>query len=128
MLPTFLIPETLLREDGAGPAISLEGAQGKVLLLTLAITRMVEQESLEVTIWGSPDGSDWGAKPLLALPQKFYCGLYRFSLDLAAGPAIQFLRAHWKLNRWGRGDLRPLFGVWLAVEQHQPHALAARPA
>ncbi len=125
MLPAFLIPESIIREDGAGPEISLGPAQGKVLLLTLGITRIIEQQSLEVEVWGSPDKSDWGAKPLLALPQKFYCGLYRFLLDLSGNPEIRYLRARWKVNRWGRGDPKPLFGAWLAVEHAEVQSLSA---
>ncbi len=128
MLPTFLIPEAVIREDGVGPEIQLGSAQGKLLLLTLGITRIIEQESLEVAVWGSAEGTDWGARPLLSLPQKFYCGVYRFLLDLSESPQIQYLRAHWKLNRWGRGDPTPLFGVWMAVEEAQPQSLTARSA
>jgi len=125
MLPTFLIPEAVIRENGAGPDVSLGPAQGKMLLLTLAITRIIEQESLEVTIWGSPDSSDWGTKPLLGLPQKFYCGVYRFLLDLSQSPEIRYLRAQWKVNRWGRGDPQPLFGLWMTVEEAEPQSLTA---
>lgn len=125
MLPTFLIPEAVIREDGAGPEVSLGPAQGTTLLLTLAITRIIEQESLDVSIWGSADSRDWGTRPLLALPQKFYCGVYRFLLDLSQNPEIQYLRAQWKVNRWGRGDPKPLFGVWLAVEQAEAQSLRA---
>ncbi len=125
MLPAFLIPETIIREDGAGPEISLGPAQGKLLLVTLGITRIIEQQSLEVAIWGSADKNDWGAKPLLSLPQKFYCGVYRFLLDLTGTPEIQYLRARWKVNRWGRGDPKPLFGAWLAVEEAAVQSLSA---
>lgn len=52
MLPTFLIPEAIIREDGTGPDISLGPAQGKWLLLTLGITRIIEQQSVDVSIWG----------------------------------------------------------------------------
>ena len=60
----FLLPETVVREDGAGYAVELATAQGKALEITLGITRILEQESLDVSIWGSVDGSDWGTKPL----------------------------------------------------------------
>lgn len=125
MLPAFLIPESLIREDGSGPAVPLGPAQGRLLLLTLGITRVIEQESLEVSIWGSPDGKDWGSKPLLVLPQKFYCGVYRFLLDLSERPELRFLQARWKVNRWGRGDPRPLFGVWMGAEEAEVQALRA---
>lgn len=125
MLPAFLIPESTLRQDGVGPTVAVGAAQGRLLLLTLAITRIIEQESLEVSIWGSRDGQNWDGKPLLVLPQKFYCGVYRFLLDLAEFPEVQYLRAQWKLNRWGRGDPTPLFGVWLAAEEAQQQSWSA---
>ena len=48
MFPEFLLPETTVREAGSGPEISLGTQQGETLVLTLGITRIVEQESLDV--------------------------------------------------------------------------------
>jgi len=56
MFPEFLLPETTVREAGAGPEINLGNQQGETLILTLGITRIVEQESLDISIWGSADG------------------------------------------------------------------------
>ena len=53
MLPNFLLPESIARSDGKGPEIDLGSKQGKLLVLTLGITRILEQESLEVSVWGS---------------------------------------------------------------------------
>src|SRR4051794_27536144 len=92
MLPKFLLPETVTRQNGAGPEMELGRESGKQLLLTLGITRTVEQESLDVEIWGSSDKSDWGEKPLLRFPQKFYCGTYSMSLNLSARPEVKYLR------------------------------------
>jgi len=117
MLPAFLVPETVVRQEGAGPEVALGQAQGKPLLLTLGITRIIEQESLDVSIWGSPDGVNWGTKPLVSFPQKFYCGTYHLELDLSAHPEITHLRAQWKVNRWGRGEPTPLFGFYLFVQE-----------
>ena len=128
MLPSFLIPEAVIREDGAGPEVSLGSSQGKLLRLTLGITRIIEQESLEVSIWGSADNTNWGAKPLLCLPQKFYCGLYRLLLDLGPAPEVQYLRAKWKVNRWGHGEGKPLFGAYLFVEEAAEQVLAVHTA
>ena len=113
----FLFPETVVRDDGAGYAVGLATAQGTALEITLGITRIQEQESLDVSIWGSADGSDWGAKPLSAFPQKFYCATYPVLLDLTAHPEVRFLRAEWKMNRWGRGDPKPLFAFYVFAEQ-----------
>ena len=116
MLPQFLLPETTVREAGTGPEISLGDHGGGTFLLTLGITRIIEQESLDISIWGSADGSDWGAKPLTTFPQKFYCGTYQILLDLSEHPDVQHLRVKWNVNRWGKGDPKPLFTVYLFVQ------------
>ena len=64
MLPEFLLQETTNREPGAGPEMELGEQAGGTLIVTLGITRIIEQESLDVSICGSADGSDWGARPL----------------------------------------------------------------
>src|ERR1039458_439204 len=65
MLPQFLLQETTVRTAGASSDIDLGQQLGGTLLLTLGITRIIEQESLDVSIWGSADGAEWGAKPLV---------------------------------------------------------------
>jgi hypothetical protein len=124
MLPEFLVPETTIREAGAGPVICLGEQQGGSLLFTLGITRTIEQERLDLAIWGSVDGEDWGTRPLITFPQKFYCGTYQLTLDLSARPQVQYLRAQWQVNRWGRGDSKPLFTAHLFVKELQEEALA----
>jgi hypothetical protein len=124
MLPGFLLPETIAREAGTGSEFSLGESQGKVVLLTLGITRIIEQESLDVGIWGSADGAEWGAKPLVTFPQKFYCGTYQIVLDLTKHTNVKFLRAKWQAARWGKGELKPLFGFYMFAQQIQPQALA----
>jgi hypothetical protein len=122
MLPSFLLPEAVIREDAEGPVVGLGPAQGKLLLLTLGITRIVEQESLDVAIWGSPDQVNWGAKPLASFPQKFYCGTYQLLLDLSEHADVQYLKAKCKLSRWGRGEPKPLFGAYLFSQEAQSRA------
>jgi hypothetical protein len=124
MLPNFLVPEAVVREDGEGPEIGLGSSQGKLLLLTLGITRIIEQESLDVSIWGSPDNLNWGARPLASFPQKFYCGTYQLVVDLSSQPDVQYLRARYKVNRWGHGAPKPLFGIYLFAQQTEPRAVA----
>ena len=116
MLPEFLLQESTIREAGAGPELSLGDDAGSTLIATLGITRIVEQESIDLSIWGSADGADWGAKPIAAFPQKFYCGTYQASIDLSARPDVKFLRAKWQVNRWGKGDSKPLFGIYLFMQ------------
>jgi hypothetical protein len=123
MVPAFLLPETTIREAGAGPALDLGGYEG-ALIVTLGITRIVEQESIDVSIYGSADGQEWDAKPLAAFPQKFYCGAYQILVDLAGNPNARFLRAKWQANRWGKGDSKPLFTVYLFVQEAKNSVLA----
>ncbi|HUP03630.1 MAG TPA: hypothetical protein VMU19_06555 [Bryobacteraceae bacterium] len=123
MLPEFLLEETTIREAGDGPVMNLSGNTSGALLVTLGITRIIEQESLDVSIWGSADGTEWGTKPVIAFPQKFYCGTYQIVLDLSQRPEVRYLRARWQANRWGKGDAKPVFGAYLFVQ-----AMAAEPA
>ena len=128
MLPNFLVQEIVIREAGTGPELSVESTPGGLLLLTLGITRIIEQESLDLSIWGSPDNADWGTKPLISFSQKFYCGTYQLLLDLGQHPDVRYLRAKWQVSRWGRGDPKPLFGVYLFVQDAGKQAAIAKTA
>lgn len=110
----YLLPENVAQEDGSGAVIALEASCGKPLLLNLGITRIVEQESLEVCVWGSADKRHW--KPLQTFARKYYCGSYSVMLDLERHREIRYLRADWKMSRWGRGET-PLFGFHLFVDE-----------
>jgi hypothetical protein len=123
MLAEFLLPETVSRVDGSGAAIALETASGKPLLLKLGITRILEQESLDVSVWGSADKADWQA--IAAFPRKFYCGTYTMLLDLSRLPEIAYLRVQWRMGRWSRGEPAPLFGFYLCAEDAHPQAAGA---
>jgi hypothetical protein len=125
MFTAALIPDhTVVREKGDSPAIDVSPAAGKILLLTLEITDVIEQQSLDVSVWGSSDGSTWGEKPLLAFPQKFYRGQHPLLLDLSKHPAIKFLRAHWELNRWGHHATGPRFELQLNAKEVPQEMLA----
>ena len=125
MLPEFLLPETTVREAGTGPEMSFGSEQAGTLILTLGITRIIEQESIDISIWGSADGADWGAKPIASFPQKFYCGTYQIFCDLSGRPEIKHLRAKWAVNRWGKGDPKPLFSIYLFVQATQRQMVRA---
>ena len=117
MASRFLLPDHVARSNGEGAPLPLESARGKLLLVTLGIERIVESESLEVTVWGSADGRrERGWKQLGSFPPKFYCGTYSMTLDLKRHPEVAYLRAAWKMSRWSRaGD--PLFGFFLFTEE-----------
>jgi len=123
MLPNFLLPEQVVRQDGESAPFALDTPRESGLTITLGITRIIEQESLDLSIWGSADGQTWGDKPLLKFPQKFYCGTYTLLLDLSERPDVRHIKVAWKLNRWGRGEPTPLFGLYVFA-QASPIALA----
>src|SRR5689334_19447670 len=125
MLPRFLLPTCTAQADGFGPKVELGPDAGKLLVLTLGISRILEQERLIVSIWGSPDGSDWGATPLAAFPAKFYCGMYSILLNLAKRPDLKYIRAEWKMNRWGKNDQVPLFEFYIFAEKSGSRVSAA---
>jgi hypothetical protein len=117
MLPNFLLPESIARADGKGPDVVLGSKQGKLLVLTLGITRILEQESLEVSVWGSNDGENWGSRPLATFPPKFYCGIYSILLNLVSCQDVRFVRVQWKMSRWSRQEFTPMFGFYLYAEE-----------
>lgn len=118
----YLLPENIAQQDGSGAVIALEASRGKPLLLTLGITRIVEQESLEVCVWGSADKKHW--VPLQTFARKCYCGTYSVMLDLSREREIRYLRADWKMSRWSRGDT-PLFEFHLCVDEGQLQTVGA---
>jgi hypothetical protein len=85
MIEAFLVPEkTVATAKGDGPTIDLGPAATRVFLLTLAITDIIEQESLDVSIHTSADGTTFDPKPIAAFPQKFYRGEYPLLVDSRA--------------------------------------------
>jgi hypothetical protein len=102
-------PGTRLTANGDGEALNIDSSQTRTFLCSMDITEQIEQESVDVSIWGSVDGQDWGKMPLLKMPQRFYRGDTRQLLDLAMKPEIRFLRAKWELTRWGRVAPHPMF-------------------
>jgi hypothetical protein len=123
MLPGFLLEETAIREPGMGSAVDLGDARGSVVLLTLGITRIIEQESLDISIWGSVDNAEWSAKPIMCFPQKFYCGTYQILMDLRAHPDVRYIRAKYQANRWGKGDNKPLFSAYVFAQEMRRQAV-----
>ncbi len=125
MLQTLLLPECIARAEGTGPELDLGSKRGKLLVLTLGITRIIEQESLEVLVWGSPDGEKWGLRPLASFPPKFYCGLYSILFNLASKPDVRFARVTWRMSRWSKSDAMPMFGFYVYAEESGSRVRAA---
>jgi hypothetical protein len=125
MWEAFLVPEkTMVSAKGEGPALDVSGSDGRIFLLTLEITDIIEQESLDVSIFGSADGATWEAKPVAAFPQKFYREEVPLLLNLSARPELKFIRAHWEVNRWGRGTLTPMFEFCVKLREVPQEILA----
>jgi hypothetical protein len=114
--PEYLVPECIATAAGIGPLIDVGADRGKLLVLTLAVTCIVEQESLVVTIWGSPDKIIWGTQPLVSFTQKHYCGMYSILLNLAKYPGVRYVHAEWKMSRWGRELGSPMFAFYVSAE------------
>jgi hypothetical protein len=127
-----LIPRnTLARESGYGETIDIRASSTRTFFCTLIIHDQIEQESVDVSIWGSADGENWGTHPVLRLPQQFYRGETRAVLDLTLVPEVNYIRAGWDLNRWGRVAPLPMFVLDLHITEvpampgPAPHAHAS---
>ena len=115
MTPVLVLPETVVRDNGQSDDLALESKQGKPLMLTLGITRVLERETLEVTILGSRDRTTW--QQLSAFPKKSYCGTYSLLIDLSTQPDVRYLRVQWKMDRWDNRTQKPVFAFYVSVEQ-----------
>jgi hypothetical protein len=129
MIDTSLVADkTVVSAKGDSAGIDLTAASSRLFLLTLDITRIVEQESLEISVMGSADGAAWDPKPIVTFPQKFYCGEYPSLLDLAQHPGVKSIRAHWEVARWGRGTETPMFEFGLKLKECPAGLLKQTPA
>jgi hypothetical protein len=113
----LISPGTRVTSNGDGASHDIRPSGTRTFLCTLTITDQQEQESLDVSIWGSEDGENWGTQPFLRLPQVFYRGETRLVLDLTPLPEIKFIRAKWEVNRWGRVAPTPMFVIGLRLEE-----------
>lgn len=117
MIDTFLVEKSVVTAKGDGPAVDISGAASRVFLLSLDITKIIEQESLDVSIYGSADGAAWAPKAIVGFPQKFYCEQSPLLLDLTPHAEVKFVRAHWEVARWGRGTETPMFEFSLRLKE-----------
>jgi hypothetical protein len=102
-------PGARLTSNGEGQSYEIAASETRTFMCTMFITDQIEQESVDISVWGSADGQDFGKLPLLKMPQRFYRGETRQVLDLKLKPEVKFLRAKWELTRWGRGAPHPVF-------------------
>lgn len=117
-LTYYLVPpDTVIEAHGSSAPLALGPLAGKGMLIVLRILDIIEQESLQVSVWGSADGAAWGEKPLFEYPQKFYRGVSPSAVDLRQRPEVNFLQARWEVDRWGRGYPRPYFKLAIEVQE-----------
>jgi hypothetical protein len=99
-----LIPaDTRLESNGDGAPLDISGTVSRTFFCTLIVADQIEQESLDVSIWGSADR-----------------GATKMVLDVSLRQEIKFLRARWELNRWGRVAPTPMFVAGLELEEIPP--------
>lgn len=110
-------PGTRLTATGDGASHDVSGSATRTFLCSMAIGEQLEQESVDLSVWGSADGQSWGTMPLLRMPQRFYRGETRQVLDLTFKPEIKFIRAKWELFRWGRVAPHPMFVLGFHVSE-----------
>jgi len=111
---------TRVTANADGQPVDVSASQTRTFLCTLEITDVIEQESLDISIWGSEDGQNWGHQPILKLPQRFYRGRTSMVLDLTVRPAAKLIRARWEVNRWGRVAPVSMFVFGLHLKEVQP--------
>ena len=114
---TLIPPNTKMETSGDGVSFDISSSATRTFLCFLTVADQLEQESLDVSIYGSADGTNWTPKPLLKLPQQFYRGHAKMVFDLSLRPEIKFIRARWELNRWGRGSPLPMFVAGLELTE-----------
>src|SRR5215472_11663516 len=118
MIDAFLVPQnTVVTAKGDSEPLDVSSAGNPAFLATLSVTKIVEQESIELSFFTSADGTTWETNPIASLPQKFYVGEYPLLVDLSQANGAKFLRAHWEVARWGRGPITPNFEVALRVRE-----------
>jgi len=116
-----LIPtNTRLEASADGASFNISESATRTFLCRLAVTDQIEQESLDVSMWGSADGEIWQKRPLLKLPQQLYGGTTKLVLDLSFRPEVKFIRARWDLNRWGRVAPTPMFVAGMDLVEVPP--------
>ena len=116
----LIAPGSKLESNADGQPFDISASETRTFLCQLTITEQIEQESLDVSVWGSHDGQDFSKKPLLKLPQQFYCGTTKMVLDISLRPEVRFLRARWEVSRWGRVSPTPMFVADLALTEIPP--------
>ncbi|HXN29125.1 MAG TPA: hypothetical protein VN902_18505 [Candidatus Acidoferrales bacterium] len=110
-------PGTRLTANGEGRPFDISSSETRTFICSMEITDQMEQESVDISVWGSADGQEFGKMPLLKMPQRFYRGETRQVLDLSLKPEVRFIRAKYELTRWGRVAPHPMFVLGFQVSE-----------
>jgi hypothetical protein len=110
-------PGTRLETNAKGAPVDVRASRSRIFFCVMEITDQIEQESVDISIEGSADAETWTPQPILRLPQRFYRGQTRAVLDLTTWQEVNFIRASWDLNRWGRVDPHPMFALGLRLNE-----------
>ncbi|MEQ1948830.1 MAG: hypothetical protein ABL995_16690 [Bryobacteraceae bacterium] len=114
MSSVVLLSEQLVRECGEGLPVLLDGIHEGPIRLTLDITRILQDENLDVAIFGSLDGVHW--QRIASFPHKSYCGTYAVVLDPEQHSGIRYLKTCWSVDRWQPGAGDPIFSFSVFAE------------
>lgn len=115
-----LLSHAVHRSDGRGPTVDLGLDHAPLLVVSMCINHVTENERLLVSIWGSADGDNWGDRPLALFPPKSYCGIYSMFLNLAAHPHVRYLRASWNMIRRSGASQELFFGFSISARESSP--------
>ena len=118
-------PGTRLTANGEGRPFDISSSETRTFICSMEITDQMEQESVDISVWGSADGQEFGKMPLLKMPQRFYRGETRQVLDLSLKPEVRFIRAKYELTRWGRVAPHPMFVLGFQVSEIPPFTAQA---
>ncbi len=113
----YLLSECLVFRDGVSAPVELGANRGKLLVITLEIHQVTEQDDLLVSVCGSADKSDWGTRPLLTFPTKSYCGVYSALLNLANNAGLEYVCVHWHVRHRSKSESTPAFGFSVFAEE-----------
>ena len=118
----YVVQETAVREGGQSSVFALGENTGQTLVVTLAITHAMEQESLDLDIYTSADGLSWPKEPEARFRQKSYCGTYHLTLPRSEA---RYMKAVWEVSRWRHSAGRPFFQFYVSAEPVRAMAGAA---
>ncbi len=82
-----LIPQgTLVKESGHGAAVDIRASATRTFFCILTVSDQIEQESVDVSIWGSADGENLGPASHLEIAATILSRRNARCIGTRAGP------------------------------------------